>query len=59
MAIPDPPPDPTYFRVLLTDPEGFDARLISTASAGRLRRERVADRRAVAARDGATDEEVK
>jgi len=25
MAIPDPPPDPTYFRVWLTDPEGFDA----------------------------------
>ena len=25
MTIPDPPPDPTYFRVLLTDPEGFDA----------------------------------
>jgi len=25
MAIPDPPPDPTYFRMLLTDPEGFDA----------------------------------
>lgn len=25
MVIPDPPPDPTYFRVLLTDPEGFDA----------------------------------
>ena len=24
MVIPDPPPDPTYFRVLLTDPEGFD-----------------------------------
>ena len=24
MAIPDPPPDPTHFRVLLTDPEGSD-----------------------------------
>jgi hypothetical protein len=25
MAIPDPPPDPTYFCVLLTDPQGSDA----------------------------------
>ncbi len=24
MPIPDPPPDPTYFRVLLRDPEGND-----------------------------------
>ena len=24
MPIPDPPPDPTHFRVLLTDPEGTD-----------------------------------
>jgi len=24
MAIPEPPPDPTHFRVLLTDPEGSD-----------------------------------
>ncbi len=26
MPIPDPPPDPTYFRVLLSDPEGSDAK---------------------------------
>ncbi len=25
MPIPDPPPGPTYFRVLLSDPEGSDA----------------------------------
>jgi len=25
MTIPDPPPDPTYYRTLLTDPEGSDA----------------------------------
>jgi hypothetical protein len=25
MAIPEPPPDPTYYRVLLSDPEGSDA----------------------------------
>jgi hypothetical protein len=25
MTIPDPPPDPTYHRVLLSDPEGTDA----------------------------------
>jgi len=25
MPIPEPPPEPTYFRALLTDPEGFDA----------------------------------
>ena len=25
MAIPEPPPDPTHYRVLLTDPEGSDA----------------------------------
>ena len=24
MPISDPPPDPTYFRVLLSDPEGYD-----------------------------------
>ncbi len=25
MPIPDPPPDPTYYQILLTDPEGSDA----------------------------------
>jgi hypothetical protein len=25
MLIPDPPPEPTHYRVLLTDPEGSDA----------------------------------
>ena len=25
MAIPEPPPDPTHYRLLLTDPEGYDA----------------------------------
>jgi hypothetical protein len=25
MPIPDPPPDPTYYRILLSDPEGTDA----------------------------------
>ena len=25
MVIPDPPPDPTHFSVLLSDPEGYDA----------------------------------
>ena len=25
MPIPEPPPDPTYYRVLLSDPEGSDA----------------------------------
>jgi len=25
MAIPEPSPDPTHYRVLLTDPEGYDA----------------------------------
>jgi hypothetical protein len=24
MAIPDPPPDPTHYRILLSDPEGYD-----------------------------------
>jgi len=24
MPIPDPPPDPTYFRVLISDPEASD-----------------------------------
>jgi len=24
MAIPDPPPDPTYYRMLLSDPERSD-----------------------------------
>ncbi len=26
MPIPDPPPGPTYFRVLLSDPEASDAK---------------------------------
>jgi hypothetical protein len=25
MPIPEPPPDPTHFRVVLTDPEGSDS----------------------------------
>jgi hypothetical protein len=25
MPIPEPPPDPTYFRVVLTDPDGSDS----------------------------------
>jgi hypothetical protein len=25
MPIPDPPPDPTHFRLILTDPEGSDS----------------------------------
>jgi hypothetical protein len=25
MPIPDPPPDPTYYQILLADPEGSDA----------------------------------
>ena len=25
MPIPEPPPDPTYFRVVITDPEGSDS----------------------------------
>jgi len=25
MAIPDAPPDPTYYRVVLSDPEGTDS----------------------------------
>ena len=25
MAIPDAPPDPTYYRIVLTDPEGSDS----------------------------------
>jgi len=25
MAIPDAPPDPTYYRVVLSDPEGSDS----------------------------------
>jgi hypothetical protein len=24
MPIPEPPPEPTYYQVLLSDPEGFD-----------------------------------
>ena len=24
MAIPDPPPHPTHYRILLSDPEGYD-----------------------------------
>jgi len=25
MPIPDPPPDPTYYQILLADPEGTDS----------------------------------
>ena len=25
MAIPEPPPEPTYYRIMLSDPEGSDA----------------------------------
>jgi hypothetical protein len=25
MPIPEPPPDPTHFRIILTDPEGSDS----------------------------------
>jgi len=25
MAIPDAPPDPTYYRIVLSDPEGSDS----------------------------------
>ncbi len=30
MPIPDPPPDPTYYRVLLRDPQGYDAAELRT-----------------------------
>jgi hypothetical protein len=56
MPIPDPPPEPTHYRVLLSDPEGFDT--VELQRLGRLWLESLADRGAVATRDGATDEEA-
>jgi len=56
MAIPDPPPDPTHFRVLLTDPEGSDKveiqRLLEDCGLEVLGVEELSSR------DGATDEEA-
>ena len=41
MPIPEPPPDPTYFRVVLSDPEGSDTvelqRLLEDSGLGVMR----------------------
>jgi hypothetical protein len=48
MPIPDPPPDPTYYQILLTDPEGSDAvelqRLLEDCGVGVLRIEELSER---------------